>query len=347
MESMLWLWVGFNIFVLAMLALDLGVFHRDAHEVSVREAATWSVVWISLAMVFNLLIYFFWERFVPGSEYSSGEASLAFLTGYLIEKALSVDNIFVFVLIFSYFAVPAKYQHRVLFWGIIGALLMRGTMIFAGAALIKQFHWIIWIFGAFLIFTGIKMATSGHEKLEPEKNPVLRLFKRFFPVSEQYDGQKFFTVQNGVRMATPLFLVLLMVETTDLIFAVDSIPAIFAVTQDPFIVYTSNVFAILGLRSLYFLLGGVMDKFHYLKLGLSAVLAFVGVKMLLPDMSALLLGTSYKIPTPVSLGVVAGIIGIAVVASLFRARRLERLGLEDTQIDTTQGSGKIPEGTAD
>jgi tellurite resistance protein TerC len=347
MDNMLWLWVGFNIFVLAMLALDLGVFHREAHEVSVKEAAIWSVAWISLAMVFNVLLYFFWDRLVPGSTYTSGEAGLAFLTGYLIEKALSVDNIFVFVLIFSYFAVPAKYQHRVLFWGIIGALLMRGAMIFAGAALIKQFHWIIWIFGAFLIFTGIKMATSRDEKLEPEKNPVIRLFKRFFPVSEQYDGQKFFTVQNGVRMATPLFLVLLMVETTDLIFAVDSIPAIFAVTQDPFIVYTSNVFAILGLRSLYFLLGGVMDKFHYLKLGLSAVLAFVGVKMLLPDFSAFITGTSYKIPTGISLGVVASIIAISVIASLIRARRLEKAGIEETHVHTTQGKGEIPEGAGD
>lgn len=345
MDNMLWLWVGFNVFVLGMLALDLGVFHRDAHEVSIKEAAIWSVVWISLAMTFNVGLYFFWERLVPGSAYTAGEAGLAFLTGYLIEKALSVDNIFVFVLVFSYFAVPAKYQHRVLFWGIIGALVMRAGMIFAGAALIKQFHWIIWIFGAFLIFTGIKMATSGEEKLEPDKNPVIRLFKRFFPVSDHYDGQKFFTVQNGVRMATPLFLVLLMVETTDLIFAVDSIPAIFAVTQDPFIVYTSNVFAILGLRSLYFVLGGMMHKFHYLKLGLSFVLAFVGIKMLLPDLSKALLGVSYKIPTGVSLGVVAGVIVIAVVASLLRARRLEQAGIVEEH--GGHSTAKLPEVAAD
>jgi tellurite resistance protein TerC len=344
MDNMVWLWVGFNIFVLGMLALDLGVFHRDAHEVSIKEAAIWSVVWISLAMVFNTLIFFFWERIAPSSTYTSSEAGLAFLTGYLIEKALSVDNIFVFVLIFSYFAVPAKYQHRVLFWGIIGALLMRAGMIFAGAALIKQFHWIIWIFGAFLIFTGIKMATAKDEKLEPEKNPVVRLFKRLMPVSESYDGQKFFTVKNGVRMATPLFLVLIMVETTDLIFAVDSIPAIFAVTQDPFIVYTSNVFAILGLRSLYFVLGGMMHKFHYLKLGLSFVLAFVGVKMLLPDVSNLLTGYSYKIPTPLSLGVIAGVITIAVVASLVRANRIEREGGSGTG---GHGTGSLREGAAD
>ena len=306
-----------------MLALDLGVFHRSAHEVTIKEAALWSAVWIALALTFNALIFLFWERLVPGSGYTSGEAGLAFLTGYLIEKALSVDNIFVFVLIFSYFAVPAKYQHRVLFWGIIGALLMRGAIIFAGAALIKEFEWILWIFGAFLIFTGIRMATAKDEQLEPEKNPVIKLFKRLMPVSDAYDGQKLFTVTNGVRMATPLFLVLLMVESTDLIFAVDSIPAIFAVTQNPFIVYSSNVFAILGLRSLYFVLAGVIHKFHYLKLGLSAVLAFVGVKMLLPEASHLLLGVTYKLPTAISLGVVAGIITVAVVASLVRASRLE------------------------
>ncbi|ABY35419.1 MULTISPECIES: TerC family protein [Chloroflexus] len=323
MFDAVWVWIGFNLFVLALLALDLGVFHRDAHEVSLREAAIWSVVWISLALVFNLGLYLFWDQIMPGSSLSAGEAGLAFLTGYLIEKALSVDNIFVFVLIFSYFAVPAKYQHRVLFWGILGALIMRGTMIAAGAALIKQFHWIIWVFGAFLIFTGIRMATSQHEEVEPDKNPVVRLFRRFMPISDRYDGQKFLTRQNGVLMATPLLLVLVMVETTDLIFAVDSIPAIFAVTQDPFIVYTSNVFAILGLRALYFVLAGVVHLFHYLKLGLSVVLAFVGVKMLLPDVSAALIGTSWKIPTGISLGVVATIITVSIVASLIRARLVE------------------------
>jgi tellurite resistance protein TerC len=323
--DMLWLWVGFNVFVLAMLALDLGVFHRHAHEVSVKEATVWSVVWISLAMAFNALIFLFWERFVPGSEYTNSQAGLAFLTGYLIEKSLSVDNIFVFVLIFTYFAVPAKYQHRVLFWGIIGALLMRGAMIGVGAALIKEFHWIIWIFGGFLIFTGIRMALQKDEQLHPEDNPLIKLFRRLMPVTENYEGDRFFVVRNGVRFATPLFLVLLMVETTDLIFAVDSIPAIFAVTQDPFIVYTSNVFAILGLRSLYFVLAGVVHKFHYLKLGLSVVLSFVGVKMLLPDVSRAVLGVSYKIPTEISLGVVVGILAIAVIASLIRARRLEAM----------------------
>ncbi len=323
--QMLWLWVGFNLFVLAMLAVDLGIFHRKAHTVSVKEAAIWSVVWISLALSFNGLIYLFWEQLVPGSDYSAADAGLAFLTGYLIEKALSVDNIFVFALIFSYFAVPSNYQHRVLFWGILGALLMRGAMIFAGAALIEEFHWVIWIFGAFLIFTGIKMATSDNEQIEPEKNPVVRLFRRWMPISASYDGQRFFTMQNGVRMATPLLLVLVVVETTDLVFAVDSIPAIFAVTHNPFLVYTSNVFAILGLRSLYFVLAGVIHKFHYLKLGLSVVLAFVGVKMLLPDLSAALLGVSYKIPTAISLGVVAAILAVAVAASFVRDRRLQAL----------------------
>jgi tellurite resistance protein TerC len=306
--EMLWIWVAFNLFVLAMLALDLGVFHRHAHTVSVREAAVWSVVWISLAMLFNVGLYFLWERISPNSTYNNGEAALAFFTGYLIEKSLSVDNIFVFVLIFSYFAVPAKYQHRVLFWGIIGALLMRGIMIGVGAALIKEFHWIIYVFGAFLIFTGIRMLRAGNEELHPEQNPVIRLARRIVPVTQDYQGDRFFVRHAGKLMATPLFLVLLMVETTDLIFAVDSIPAIFAVTQDPFLVYTSNVFAILGLRSLYFVLAGVIHKFHYLKIGLAIVLSFVGVKMLLIDV--------FKIPTFVSLLVIATILTFSVVASL-------------------------------
>ncbi|HEX5691946.1 MAG TPA: TerC family protein, partial [Roseiflexaceae bacterium] len=237
--------------------------------------------------------------------------------GYLIEKALSVDNIFVFVLIFTFFRVPDAYQHRVLFWGILGALLMRGVMILAGAALIKEFHWIIYVFGAFLIFTGIRMAFHKDEEIHPENNPLVKLFKRIMPVTADYEGAKFFVRKAGTLMATPLLIVLLVVESTDLIFAVDSIPAIFAVTEDPFIVYTSNVCAILGLRSLYFLLAGVVDKFHYLKLGLSAVLAFVGVKMLLTD-------TAFKIPIVLSLGVIAAILTIAIVASLLRTRRLER-----------------------
>jgi tellurite resistance protein TerC len=259
------MWVGFNVFVLAMLAVDLGIFHRKAHEVSLREAAAWSTVWVTLALAFGWGIH----RFM------GAQAGLEYLTGYLIEKALSVDNIFVFVLLFSYFRVPARYQHRVLFWGILGALVMRGAMIAAGAALIAAFHWIIYVFGAFLVVTGIRMAMQTEHDIEPDANPVIRLVRRLMPVSERYDGQKFFTratVGGRARLAaTPLFVVLVLVETTDLIFAVDSIPAIFAVTTDPFLVYTSNVFAILGLRALYFLLAGVIHRFHYLKLGLAAV----------------------------------------------------------------------------
>lgn len=314
--EMTWLWIGFNIFVLAMLALDLGVFHRHSHAVSVKEATIWSIVWISLALLFAAGIYYFWHQLAPHSSYNNQDATLAFLTGYLIEKSLSVDNIFVFVLIFSYFSVPAAYQHHVLFWGVLGALVMRAALIAVGATLIEEFHWIIYIFGAFLIFTGIRMARHTDEEIHPDQNPVVRLFRRLMPVSSEYHKDHFFVRQAGRLAATPLFIVLLIVESTDLVFAVDSIPAIFAVTTDPFLVYTSNVFAILGLRSLYFLLSGVMDKFYYLKLGLSAVLTFVGVKMVIVDF--------YKIPTLVSLGVVAGILTIAVIASLLRAQRIEK-----------------------
>lgn len=312
-EEQIWLWIGFNLFVLAMLALDLGVFHRKSHAVSTKEALTWSGVWISLSLVFNAVIYLFWDRMMPSSIYTNSEAGLAFLTGYLIEKALSVDNIFVFILIFSFFAVPAAYQHRVLFWGILGALVMRGVMILMGAALLKQFHWLIYIFGAFLIFTGIRMAFHRDAEINPDQNPVVRFFRKLMPVSQNFEGDKFFIRRAGTLMATPLFLVLLIVESTDLVFAVDSIPAIFAVTQEPFIVYTSNIFAILGLRALYFLLANVMDKFQYLKLGLSAVLTFVGVKMVIVDF--------YKIPVGISLGVVAGILAASILASLWKTRR--------------------------
>jgi tellurite resistance protein TerC len=311
----IWLWIGFNVFVLGMLALDLGVFHRKSHVISVKEASIWTAVWVSLALVFNTGIYFYWNTLVPGSTYSNSEAALAFLTGYLIEKSLSIDNVFVIALIFGYFAVPAAYQHRVLFWGILGALVMRATMILAGAALLKEYHWIIYIFGAFLIFTGIKMATHKDEELHPESNPVIKLVRKLIPVTKNYEEDHFFVRHAGKLMATPLFLVLIMVETTDLVFAVDSIPAIFAVTQDPFLVYTSNVFAILGLRSLYFVLAGVIDKFYYLKMGLAVILTFVGVKMTLVDI--------YKIPTPASLAVIAIVLAVAVAASLLRARKLE------------------------
>jgi TerC family integral membrane protein len=309
------LWVGFNVFVLAMLALDLGVFHRKAHAVSGREALVWSVVWISLALTFNTIIYFYWDRMMPDSTYTNRDAALAFLTGYLIEKSLSVDNIFVFILIFSFFRVPAAYQHRVLFWGILGALIMRGTLIAVGAALLEEFHWIIYIFGAFLIFTGIRMAWQPEKNVQPDKNPVVKFFRRFMPVTENFEGDKLFVRHLGRVMATPLFLILLVVESTDLIFAVDSIPAIFAVTQDPFIVYTSNVFAILGLRALYFLLADVMDKFQYLQFGLSAVLVFIGLKMVIVDF--------YKIPIGISLGVVASILTVSILASLWKAKSEE------------------------
>ncbi len=313
MDEPIWLWIGFNLFVLAMLAIDLGVFHRKAHAVSGKEALIWSVVWISLSLLFNLIIYLFWDRMVPASAYTNSEAALAFLTGYLIEKSLSVDNIFVFILIFSFFAVPSAYQHRVLFWGILGALVMRGTLIFIGAALLEQFHWIIYVFGAFLVFTGIRMALSNSEEnVQPDKNPVVKFFRRFMPVTENFEGDKFFVSRAGRLLATPLFLILLVVESTDLVFAVDSIPAIFAVTRDPFIVYTSNVFAILGLRALYFLLANVMDKFQYLKVGLSAVLVFIGVKMVIDGF--------YHIPIGISLGVVASILTISVLASLWKAK---------------------------
>ncbi|HUP44192.1 MAG TPA: TerC family protein [Thermoanaerobaculia bacterium] len=302
----LWLWVGFNLFVLAMLAIDLGIFHRKAHAVSIREATTWSAVWITLSLIFNYGVYHF----------LGPQRGLEFLTGYLIEKALSVDNIFVFVLLFSYFRVPAKYQHRILFWGILGALIMRGTMIAAGAMLIARFHWIIYVFGAFLVFTGIRMAFHDETEIEPESNPVLKLVRRMLPVTDVYHGQKFFVKEErggAMRLvATPLFVVLVLVETTDLVFAVDSIPAIFAITTDTFIVYSSNVFAILGLRALYFLLAGVIHKFHFLKFGLSVVLVFVGVKMLIVDL--------YQIPVAVSLMVVAFILTAAVVASLIRPK---------------------------
>jgi len=312
MQESIWLWIGFNLFVLAMLAIDLGVFHRKSHAVSGKEALTWSVVWITLSLVFNTVIYFYWDRMVPGSSYTNKEAALAFLTGYLIEKSLSVDNIFVFILIFSFFAVPAQYQHRVLFWGILGALIMRGTLIAVGAALLEQFHWIIYVFGAFLIFTGIRMWSHQNEEVHPDKNPLVKFFRRFMPVTENFEKDKFFIRRAGKLMATPLFLILLVVESTDLVFAVDSIPAIFAVTHDPFLVYTSNVFAILGLRALYFLLADVMGKFEYLKYGLSAVLTFVGVKMVIVDF--------YKIPVGLSLAVVAGILTISILASLWKAR---------------------------
>jgi tellurite resistance protein TerC len=298
------LWTGFTVFVLAMLALDLGVFHRKAHAVRMREALVWSIVWVGLALCFNAGVY---AWFGP-------ERALEFLTGYLIEKALSVDNLFVFLVLFSYFGVPPALQHRVLLWGIVGALAMRAAFIMAGAALIQQFHWVIYVFGAFLVFTGIKLlaAREGND-INPERNFVLRLLRRTVPCVPDYRGARFFVKESGRNYATPLLMVLVAIEATDIVFAVDSIPAIFAITTDPFIVFTSNIFAILGLRALYFLLAGMIGKFRYLKVGLGMVLAFVGVKMLIAGV--------FHIPIAVSLGVVAGLIGLSVAASaLFPAK---------------------------
>ena len=296
-------WALFLTFVAAMLALDLGVFHRNAHEVSRHEALTWSAVWIGLALLFNAGV--FWRM--------GNEAGVQWLTGYLVEKSLAVDNVFVFLLVFSAFAVPAKYQHRVLFWGIVGALFMRAILIAFAGLLLGAFHWVIYVFGAFLILTGIRFLRGGHETPSLEDNKLVKLAKRFYPVTEGYEGQRFFVLRNGVRYMTPLFLVLILVETTDLVFAVDSIPAVYAITSDPFIVFTSNVMAILGLRALYFVLAGYLAGLRYLKPGLAGVLVFVGAKMLLVDV--------YKIPALVSLAVIIAILGIALAASLLAARR--------------------------
>lgn len=300
-------WVLFNLFVLAMLALDLFVFHRKSHVIKFKEAIMWSVIWISLALLFNLGIYFWHER--------HSEAALEFLTGYLIEESLSVDNLFVFLLLFSFFRVPAHDQHRVLFWGILGAILMRAAFILVGVALIKKFEWVIYIFGAILVISGIKLAVEKDKEVHPEKNPVLRLFRRFFPVTEGYEGSKFFVKRGTRSFATPLFVVLLAVETTDVIFAVDSIPAVLAITRDPFLVYTSNIFAVLGLRSIYFALAGLMQLFHYLHYGLAFILVFVGVKMLI--------GHYYKMPIAVALEVVLGVLVISVIASLLSPRKTQ------------------------
>lgn len=298
------LYGAFTLFVIGMLALDLGVFHRRDHVVSVRESFIWTAVWIILAFAFMAFIYYRYETISPGR--GTG-AALEFLTGYLIEKSLSIDNIFVFLLIFSYFDVPAQYQHRVLFWGIIGALIFRAAFIALGALLIAKFHAIIYVFGGFLIITGIKMAWAKDKQIHPERNPVLRLFRKMVSVTSDYRGKHFFVREAGKWLATPLFVVLIIIESSDIIFAVDSIPAIFAVTKDPYIVFTANVFAILGLRSLYFALAGVMRLFHHLHYGLSVILVFVGIKMILSDI--------YKIPIGISLGAVGLIIVVSIVAS--------------------------------
>jgi tellurite resistance protein TerC len=316
MGSSAWLWFGFSLFILVMLSLDLGLFNRRAHAIKYREATIWSMVWITLAMIFAGIV--FWTQ--------GSTRGLEFVTGYLIELSLSVDNLFVFLLIFSYFKVPAKYQHRVLFWGVIGALVMRLTMIFVGGALINRFHWIIYIFGAFLVYTGIKMFRQEELDIQPEENPLVRLVTRYVPITRHYEKENFFTRVNGKLTGTLLLLVLVIVEVTDLVFAVDSIPAIFAITTNTFIVYTSNVFAILGLRSMYFLLAGVVEKFQYLKMGLAIVLTFIGVKMLVVALGV-------DIPIWISLTVVGVVLLSSVVASLLRPKDCQM----DIDVDLPEG----------
>src|SRR5207253_1027972 len=330
-------WVGFCSFILVMLAIDLGVFNRKPHEITARNAAIWSGVWITLALIFAALLFgpLGWELFGAARH----QKGLEFVTGYLIELSLSVDNLFVFLLIFSYFKVPPKYQHRVLYWGVLGALVMRIAMIMLGTELIDRFHWIIYFFGAFLVYTGLQMLRGGETEIQPEDNIVVRFVSRYVPITRHYERRKFFTMVDGKRVGTLLLLVLVVVEVTDLVFAVDSIPAIFGVTTDRFIVYTSNVFAILGLRTFYFLLAGVVEKFHYLKIGLGIVLSFIGVKMLLPLLAKLLAAAchalGYKamadwahsvddIPTGIALGIVAAVLLASVSASLMWPRKRDQ-----------------------
>lgn len=305
MDQTVILWTAFNVFVLGMLALDLGVFHKKTAEISVKDALIWTGIWITLAMAFNFFIYHYFGK----------EQAIEFFTGYIIEKSLSVDNIFVIIMIFSYFHVPPSYQHKVLFWGILGALVMRVIFIFAGIELIHRFHWLIYIFGGFLIITGIRMVLAADVKLEPEKNPVVKLMRKLFPVTASFEGDRFFVRRDAKLWATPLFIVVILIETTDLIFAVDSIPAILAITDNPFIVYTSNVFAILGLRSLYFALSGIEKYFHYLKYGLAAILVFVGAKMALADL--------YKIPIEISLIIIVSLLMVAILASMIFPQKNE------------------------
>lgn len=302
-----YVWIGFIAFIILLLVIDLGVFHRKSHEVKIKEALIWTGVWILLALIFNYGVYV----------YMGKEKAVEFLAGYLIEKSLSIDNLFVFIMLFTFFDVKPQYQHKVLFWGIIGALIMRAIFIFSGVILISKFHWIIYIFGAFLVFTGIKMLVQKDEKVSPDKNPLVRLFKKLFPVSDTMHGDKFFVKINAKTVATPLFIVLLVVEFTDLIFAVDSIPAILAISNDSFIIFTSNVFAILGLRALYFALAGITKLFHYLKYALSAILVFVGIKMLIVDL--------YKIPVTYSLFAIVAMLLIAILFSYILPKKEDDL----------------------
>ncbi|MGE4169791.1 MAG: TerC family protein [Candidatus Margulisiibacteriota bacterium] len=297
------LWVGFNAFILILLLLDMGVFHRNSTQVSLKSALKLSAFWIALALLFNVGVY----------AWLGPQPALEFFTGYVIEKSLSIDNLFVFLLIFSYFKVPKDYQHKVLFWGILGALVLRGVFIFLGVAVLDRFHWVMYIFGALLIVSGLKMGLEKEKEIHPENNPMLRLFKRLFRTTSQYDGDRFLTKVNGLWAATPLLIVLIVVETTDLIFAVDSIPAVLAITRDPFIVYSSNVFAILGLRALFFALSGIMQLFEYLHYGLSAILVFIGVKMVVEPF--------YHLSIGVSLSVIASFLAISVMASVIASKR--------------------------
>lgn len=311
-------WIVFNVFVLAMLTLDLGVFHREKHVVQFREAIGWTLVWISLAGLFAVLIYFFGHAMTGSYARPNSELTLEFLAGYLIEQSLSVDNLFVFLLIFRFFAVPRRYQHEVLFWGVVGALVMRAFFILVGIKLLNAFEWIIYIFGAILIYSGIKLFRQPGDDFDPERNIVLRWFRKLFRVTESYEADKFFVFRRGIRYATPLAVVLLMIETTDLLFATDSIPAVLAITREPFIVFTSNVFAILGLRSLYFALAGMIEVFHLLHYGLSVILIFIGVKML---------SSHYvHIPIGIALAVVAGALLISIIMSLVFPRKMETEG---------------------
>jgi tellurite resistance protein TerC len=319
MEGQTLAWVLFNVLVLGVLALDLVVFHRKPHALGVKEAVGWVIFWVFLAAAFGVFVYF-WK---------GPNVALEFVTGYLIEESLSVDNMFVFLMIFTYFAVPRLYQHRVLFWGILGALVMRAVLIFAGVALIQRFHWIIYVFGAFLIVTGVRMAFQKDQEIHPEQNPVLKLVRRLIPLTNRYEGAHFFLRQNGRLVATPLFVVLIVIETTDLVFALDSIPAVLAITHDPFIVYTSNVFAILGLRALFFAIVGAMELAYYLHYGLSAILVFVGLKMVASEF--------YKVPLGVALGMVAGILFVSLFASWVHHRR-RRHASESTSVLTTADS---------
>ena len=308
-------WIIFNVFILAMLALDLGVFHREKRVLHFREAIGWTLVWVSLAGLFAVLIYFFGHTMTGSYARPNSELTLEFLAGYLIEESLSVDNLFVFLLIFRFFAVPRRYQHKVLFWGVVGALVMRALFILVGIKLLNAFEWVIYIFGAILIYSGVKLFRHQGDEIDPERNIVLRGFRKLFRVTENYEGDKFVVVRRGIRYATPLAVVLLMIETTDLVFATDSIPAVLAITREPFIVFTSNVFAILGLRSLYFALAGMIEKFHLLHYGLSVILIFIGVKMLVSHY--------LQIPIGVALGVVAGVLLISIIMSLVFPRKLE------------------------